>query len=317
MRHARRPVDLVVISDLHLGSAGCQADSLLAYLREVQPRILVLNGDIIDFWQLARRPAWSPSHTAVVEEVLRLSRQGVRVYYLTGNHDDVLRRYSGRGLGRLQLRDKLLLDLGGQRVWIFHGDVFDLALLRARWIARWGGVGYDLLIRLNRSVNRALVALGGRPYSLAAKVKQGVKQAVRFVGDFEATATSLAFEQGYDVVICGHIHVPCNRMLEQDGRSLRYLNAGDWIESLSAIEYTGGHWHLHRAQDEVAAALALGPLAQDAPPPPAEAAAPDLAAALRLVNCTAVDLVLHQLAAPDLGEHDALADVGDPVGRAL
>lgn len=285
---ARRQVDLVVLSDVHLGTYGCHADALLDYLRGIDPRILVLNGDIIDFWQLRRRPCWPEAHTDILREILDLSRRGRKVYYLTGNHDDALRRYSGLSLGNLHLRDKLLLELDGRRVWIFHGDVFDLSLLHARWIARWGGVGYDLLIQINRWMNRGLVALGRRPYSLARRVKQGVKQAVKFVGDFEATATDLALEQGYDVVICGHIHVPQDRVERRGDAEVRYLNSGDWIENLTSVEYARGVWRLHQAE----AAEAAPTPARSRATVPAEqlaAAARGVATGLRLVTCDDVD----------------------------
>ena len=136
----RRKVDLVVLSDVHLGTYGCHAEALLGYLRSIDPRVLVLNGDIVDFWQLGRRPCWPQTHTDVLREILSLSRRGRKVYYLTGNHDDALRRHSGLSMGNLHLRDKLLLELDGRRVWIFHGDVFDLSLLHARWIASSGSV---------------------------------------------------------------------------------------------------------------------------------------------------------------------------------
>lgn len=279
---ARRPVDLAVLSDLHLGTYGCHAEALLAYLRGIDPRVLVLNGDVIDFWQLKRRPYWPEAHTEVLREVLSLSRRGRKVYYLTGNHDDALRRYSGLSLGNLHLRDKLLLELDGRRVWIFHGDVFDLSLLHARWIARWGGVGYDVLLQINRLANRALVALGRRPYSLARRVKQSVKQAVKFVGDFETTATDLAMEQGYDVVVCGHIHVPQDRVVEREGTAVRYLNCGDWMESLTCIEYSRGIWSLHHADAD---ALSPGLAAGTAPLTGQQVAR----TALQLVACEAVD----------------------------
>ena len=288
---ARRPVDLVVLSDVHLGTFGCHADALLAYLREIDPRILVLNGDIIDFWQLGKRPCWTETHTDVLREVLDLSRRGRKVYYLTGNHDDVLRRYSGLSLGNLHLRDKLLLELDGRRVWIFHGDVFDLSLLHARWIARWGGVGYDLLIQLNRWVNRGLVAIGRRPYSLARRVKQGVKQAVKFVGDFEATATDLAHEQGYDVVICGHIHVAQDRRERRGDHEVRYLNSGDWIENLTSVEYGHGSWRVHQAEAVATQATATP---RPAPvPSDLRSAMAGLAAGLSLVACDGVDERIH------------------------
>ena len=242
----RRPVDLAVLSDLHLGTYGCHADELLAYLRSIQPGTLVLNGDIIDIWQFNKR-YWPGNHMQVIEEIVSLVGDGVPVYYLTGNHDDFLRRFSDFDLGDFHLRDKLLLEIDGKRHWIFHGDVFDASIHHMRWLARLGGRGYDLLIRINRGVNALLQALGLPRRSFSKRIKQGVKRAVKVVGDFERCAAELAIESGYDCVICGHIHVPQRRVIrDAQGRQVVYLNSGDWVESLTALEYYAGRWHIYR-----------------------------------------------------------------------
>ena len=137
-----RPVDLVVISDVHLGTYGCHADELIQYLRSIQPRILIMNGDIIDGWQFSKR-YWPAAHHQVFVEVMRLLSSGTKVYYLTGNHDEMLRRFSDLHLGNFTLADKLILEIDGKKAWIFHGDVFDLAVDTGRWLARMAGKSYD------------------------------------------------------------------------------------------------------------------------------------------------------------------------------
>lgn len=235
-----------MLSDLHLGSYGCHAEDLLVYLRSIQPGMLILNGDILDIWQFNRN-YWPASHMRVLEEILSLVGDGIPVYYLTGNHDDLLRRFTDFDLGGLHLLDKLIFELDGKSHWVFHGDVFDASIHHARWLARLGGRGYDLLTRINRGVNRGLQALGQPRRSFSKRIKQGVKQAIRVISDFERTAAELAIEHGYDVVICGHIHVPQRRVIrDARGRQVVYLNSGDWVESLTGLEYYAGRWHIYR-----------------------------------------------------------------------
>ncbi len=261
----RRDVDIAILSDLHLGTYGCHADDLLAYLRSIRPGRLILNGDVIDIWQFNKR-YWPHSHTQVVEEIVSLMGDGVPVYYLTGNHDDALRRFSGFSLGQFHLRDKLLLELDGKRHWIFHGDVFDGSIHHARWLARLGGLGYDLLIRINRGVNHLLTTFGRPRRSFSKRIKQGVKKAVKVVSDFESTAAQLAIEGGYHYVICGHIHVPQRRVIRDErGRQVIYLNSGDWVESLTSLEYYDGRWHIYRHDKSKLTPVVTQPLALPAP----------------------------------------------------
>jgi UDP-2,3-diacylglucosamine pyrophosphatase LpxH len=162
------------------------------------------------------------------------------VYYITGNHDDALRRFSDFSMGNIHLRDKLVLQLNGNRHWIFHGDVFDLFIQYSPFVSKLGGRGYDLLILFNRFINNLRAKFGQPRMSFAAKVKQRVKEAVKFIGDFEDTAIRLAAEKGYDYVICGHIHKP---QVRREGK-VTYLNSGDWVENLTALEYAHGKWRI-------------------------------------------------------------------------
>ncbi|MCS6918000.1 MAG: UDP-2,3-diacylglucosamine diphosphatase [Chitinophagales bacterium] len=240
----RRKLKAAVLSDLHLGSVGCHARELVHYLASIEPELLVLNGDIIDVWAFNKR-YWPATHTQVLQQILQLMSRGTTVYYLTGNHDDVLRRYSDATLGCLHLADKLVLELDGKKYWFFHGDVFDLTMRNSRWLARLGSIGYDALILLNRSVNRLLQQLGQERISLSKRIKNGVKRAVAYISEFEKTAIALALDQGYDYVVCGHIHQPEIKVIQTGRRTVVYLNSGDWVENLTALEYANGSWQLY------------------------------------------------------------------------
>lgn len=249
----KRSVDIVVISDVHLGTYGCHAKELLKYLNTIKPKTLILNGDIIDIWQF-RKSYFPKSHLKVVKKLLDFSSKGTRVYYITGNHDEMLRKFSDTTMGNFSIVDKLVLDLHDKKAWIFHGDIFDNSVHHAKWIAKLGGIGYDYLILLNRFINWCLIKMGKEPYSLSKKIKSSVKKAVKFISDFETTATDLAIEKNYDYVICGHIHEP--KIVEKEnkkGKTL-YLNSGDWIENLTALEYNKKRWKLYQYSPEAAQA---------------------------------------------------------------
>lgn len=240
----KREPDIVVISDVHLGTYGCHAKELAQYLKSIKPKTLILNGDFIDMWQFSKR-YFPQEHMQVIQRILRMAAKGTKVYYITGNHDDPLRRYTDFSTGNVHLRDKLLLQLKGKRVWIFHGDVFDASVRYAPWIAKLGAKGYDFLIILNRFINRIRLFFGMERMSFAKKVKQRVKEAVKFIEDFEETAIGLALEQSYDYVICGHIHRPQMKVVEHEGKEVTYLNSGDWVENLTALEYQWGQWTIY------------------------------------------------------------------------
>jgi UDP-2,3-diacylglucosamine pyrophosphatase LpxH len=241
----RRKVEIVVLSDTHLGTYGCHAEELITYLSTIKPKILILNGDIIDIWQF-RKSYFPKNHLKVIKKIIDFASKGTQVYYITGNHDEMLRKFTDITLGNLKLVDKLVLELDGKKAWFFHGDVFDASVQHAKWIAKLGGKGYDLLIIINRLINWFLKKINKEPYSFSKKIKANVKEAVKFVGDFEKTAAELAIEQGYHFVICGHIHEP--KMIHKankNGTTL-YLNSGDWVENLTALEYNKKRWKLYR-----------------------------------------------------------------------
>ena len=244
----KRDVDIVVLSDVHLGTVGCHALELLQYLNSINPNTIILNGDFIDVWNF-RKYYWPESHMMVLQTLLTMMTNGADVYYLTGNHDEVLRKVSSLQLGPLMIRDKLVLELNGEKVWIFHGDVFDISIKHSKWIAKIGAQGYDLLILLNRLINWVSIKMGKGKVSISKKIKESVKKAVQFIDNFENTAIELAIDQGYDYVICGHIHQPKIRGHENEKGSVIYMNSGDWIENLTALEYNRGSWDMYRYQE--------------------------------------------------------------------
>lgn len=245
----KRTLKLAVISDIHLGTYGCQAKALNRYLKSINPETLVLNGDVIDIWQFSKR-YWPDSHMKVVQRIFKMMSQGTKVYYLTGNHDEMLRKFTDFRLGKLELLDKLVLDLDGRKAWIFHGDVFDITMKSSKWLAKLGAVGYDTLILLNSMVNWFSQKLGRGKVSFSKKIKNSVKQAIKFIDDFEQTATGIAIENGYDYVVCGHIHQPAIRDVKTAKGSTVYLNSGDWVENLTALEYNEGKWALYYYKGE-------------------------------------------------------------------
>ena len=241
----KRKVEVAVISDVHLGTYGCHAKELLDYLSSIKPKILVLNGDIIDIWQF--RKSYFPSkHLEVIKKIISMSTKGTKVYYITGNHDEFLRKFTDLHMGNISLIDKLVLELDHKRAWIFHGDVFDASITQAKWLAKLGGWGYDMLILINRFINWVLARFDKEPYSLSKKIKNNVKSAVKFITNFENVCVELAIENDYDYVICGHIHEPKIEFMENEKGEVFYLNSGDWVENLTALEYNNKKWKLYQ-----------------------------------------------------------------------
>lgn len=248
---SKRHVDTVIISDVHLGTYGCHATELLNYLKSIKPGRIILNGDIIDIWQFRKR-FWPKSHMKVVKQIISFATKGVPVYYITGNHDDLLRKFSDFNLGNLHLCEQLTLHIGEKKVWIFHGDVFDASIQHARWLAKLGGWSYDFLILLNRSVNFFLLKFGREKFSLSKTIKNSVKGALKYINDFEKTAAHVGIDKEMDIVICGHIHQPQSRTIVTKKGAIKYMNSGDWIENLTALEYDQGKWSLYRYERDYA-----------------------------------------------------------------
>jgi UDP-2,3-diacylglucosamine pyrophosphatase LpxH len=240
----RRSLDVVVMSDIHLGTYGCRAKELLNYLRSIQPGMLILNGDVIDGWQFSKR--YFPSlHMQVIRELMKFVTNGTRVVYITGNHDEMMRKYTDLNMGHFTLTDKLVLEIDQKMTWIFHGDVFDNTTKgSARIIAKLGSNGYGMLILFNRMVNALLGFIGREKVSISKKIMLGVNRAVAKVNDLEQIASELAIKKNYDYVICGHIHQPNIKTVENSEGKVIYMNSGDWVEHMTALEYENKTWTL-------------------------------------------------------------------------
>lgn len=255
MKEEKRPVEVVVISDIHLGTYGCHAEDLLRYLKTIQPKKLILNGDIIDMWQFSKR-YWPASHMQIVKHITGLLSKGTEVVYITGNHDEMLRKFVGFKLGAFSIENKVVLDFDEKKTWIFHGDVFDVTMKHSKWLAKLGAIGYDTLILLNTFVNFVSKLMGKGKISLSKKIKDGVKSAIKFIDDFEHTAADIAIGNQYDFVVCGHIHHPQMRKVQNEKGNVMYLNSGDWVENLTALEYNNKSWRLYNfMEDPIAMAV--------------------------------------------------------------
>jgi len=250
MGKRKRDVELVIISDVHLGTYGCHSEELLRYLKSIKPKRIILNGDIIDMWQFSKR-YWPKSHMQVVKHITSLIAKGTKITYLTGNHDEMLRKFAGFRLGSFQIGNKKVLSLNGQSAWVFHGDVFDVTMKYSKWLAKLGAIGYDTLILINSFVNFVLKAFGRGKISLSKRVKDSVKQAVKFINDFEQTAADIAISNGYQFVICGHIHQPEMRKITTEKGEVMYLNSGVWVENLTSLEYNQGAWKIYRYSEDL------------------------------------------------------------------
>ena len=228
----------VWISDLHLGTPGCQAVALLDFLKRVDCDTLYLVGDIIDGWQLRRSWYWPQSHNDVVQKILRKARKGTRVVFVPGNHDEFARRYLEHTFGGVEVvEDAVHTTADGRRLWITHGDLFDGVIQCAKWLAYLGDSAYGATLKLNQWFNSVRARFGLPYWSLSGYLKLKVKRAVSYVSDFEMAVAREARKRGMHGVVCGHIHHA--EMREIDG--VLYCNDGDWVESLTAlVEHADG-----------------------------------------------------------------------------
>jgi UDP-2,3-diacylglucosamine pyrophosphatase LpxH len=270
----RLVVRTVWISDLHLGTPGCQASRLLDFLRAVECQTLYLVGDIIDGWQLRRQWYWPQSHNDVVQKLLRKARKGTRVIFVPGNHDEFARRYAQHSFGGVEVVDDWIhVTADGRRLWVVHGDLFDGVVQCAPWLAHVGDRAYEFTLRLNRHLNSLRARLGLPYWSLSRYLKFKVKRAVSYVSDFETAVAREARQRGLHGVVCGHIHHAEMRTID----GVLYCNDGDWVESLTAlVEHEDGRleivdWLAWRARQRTAAARDEAPAATPAPLPEAEA----------------------------------------------
>lgn len=224
-------VDALFISDVHLGSKGSNAEQLLKLLKEYEPKTLFLVGDIIDGWLLKRKFRWPQSHTNVLRKILSYSKNNIKVIYIPGNHDDFLREYGEFSFGNIEVHNEYVFE----NTFITHGDLYD-GVVKLKWLGVLGSVGYDFAISVDRFLKRL-----GYKRSLSKFLKNKVKEAVKFITQFEVELTRQAKKHKCKTVICGHIHHPEDRMIED----VRYLNTGDWIENNSYLIYNNGEYKIY------------------------------------------------------------------------
>jgi UDP-2,3-diacylglucosamine pyrophosphatase LpxH len=220
------------ISDVHLGTPGCQAHALLDFLKQVDCDTLYLVGDIIDGWQLRRSWYWPQAHNDVVQKLLRKARKGTRVIFIPGNHDEFARKFLGHSFGGVEVAEEWIhTTADGRRLWVTHGDLYDGVIQCARWLALLGDTLYEFTLKLNRHLNSWRARMGLPYWSLSKYLKLKVKRAVSYVGDFESALAREARKRGVDGLVCGHIHHAEMRTVE----GILYCNDGDWVESLTAL----------------------------------------------------------------------------------
>ncbi len=235
----------IFISDLHIGSTQCQADTLLDFLKHNESEKLYLVGDIIDFWALSKRVYWPRDHNTIIQKILRKARHDTKVIYVPGNHDENVREYDEHVFGDIEVRNSIVhTTVDGKRFLVVHGDEYDTIAKYHQWIAKLGSKGYDFLLEVNRAVRAVRRVMGIQShFSLAAYIKFKVKNAVQFISDYEESIVMTLKDEGLDGVICGHIHHA--EIKEMDG--FLYVNTGDFVESCTAIvEHDCGRLELIR-----------------------------------------------------------------------
>lgn len=268
--NARRSYRTVWISDVHLGTKGCNAELLIDFLDNVDSETMYLVGDIIDGWRLKKKFYWPSAHNDIVWRIMKRARRGTRVVYIPGNHDEMFRQFTGLNFGGIEIRRAAFHDTAdGRRLMVLHGDEFDAVMLSHRWLAFVGDHAYHFMMKCNVAVNTVRRWMGKPYWSLSKAAKHKVKNAVEFIGKYEEVVARAAGERGVDGVVCGHIHTAEFRMFEHNGKPVEYWNDGDWVEGCNAlVEHHDGrmeilHWpeEMKRriAEGEAAAATAEAP----------------------------------------------------------
>ena len=240
----KRNLDILVISDLHLGTYGSEADEVLAYLDSIDADKIVINGDFIDIMLFNKR-FWPSSHMKVIKYFLDLISEGKEIYYVTGNHDELIRKFVNFKIQNFKIVNQIVLDTPEGKVWMFHGDVFDFSIQTA-WLTKLAGFLYDYMIIFNSWVNKKIMRpLGRKRLNFSKIIKANVKTAVQYFANFERKAAEIAEKNGYKYVVCGHIHTPKIESFEINGKEIIYMNSGDWLESLSSLEYVNNEWSIY------------------------------------------------------------------------
>jgi UDP-2,3-diacylglucosamine pyrophosphatase LpxH len=242
------------ISDVHLGTKGCNAELLIDFLDHTDSDTMYLVGDIIDGWRLKKKFYWPAAHNDIVWRLLKRAKRGTRIVYIPGNHDEMFRQFTGLNFGGIEIRRAAFHDTAdGRRLMVLHGDEFDAVMLSHRWLAFVGDWAYISVMKLNVIVNGIRKALGKPYWSLSKAAKHKVKNAVEFIGKYEEVVAKAAGERGVNGVVCGHIHTAEHRMFDHSGRAVEYWNDGDWVEGCNAlVEHHDGSMEILNWPDVVA-----------------------------------------------------------------
>jgi len=234
----------IFISDIHLGTRGCQADALCSFLKNNTCENLFLVGDVIDGWQLQKRWYFPQSHANVIRRILTAAKRGTKVYYILGNHDEAFRKFLQFDIevGNIQLLDRIdYRAVNGKKYLVIHGDFFDSLMVDKKWLMHIGDVAYNFMIWVNVHFNKVRNMLGMDYWSLSKWLKQHTKEALNFINNFEGHLSEYCIEEDYDGIICGHIHVAAIR----DINGIEYMNCGDWVESSTALlEHVDGRFEV-------------------------------------------------------------------------
>jgi UDP-2,3-diacylglucosamine pyrophosphatase LpxH len=250
MQESVRKIDISVISDLHLATYASKAKAVLKYLKSIHPGVLVLNGDIIDSWRFSKN-YFPKSHLKVIRQILKMVEKGVKVIYVTGNHDDVFRKFNNTKLGNFSIVNQVVLEINGRKTWIFHGDVFDRIIHDSPWLAKLGAAAYGLVTILNKLMNFILKIFRQKEFILYKSMSDRIAHHSRVLANFERVVAGAALSKNIGVVICGHTHIPADKYITTDRGSVRYINCGDWVEHFSAAECIDGNWNLVYSPIEV------------------------------------------------------------------
>ncbi|MBD1142692.1 UDP-2,3-diacylglucosamine diphosphatase [Pelagibacterales bacterium SAG-MED35] len=220
------------ISDVHLGTKGCQADKLLEFFKYSRSENLYLVGDIIDVWAMQKTFYWPQQHNDIIQKILRKARHGTKVFYIIGNHDEVFRKFIPMHFGEINIVNRVIHETPlGKKYLVVHGDAWDGVMKYAKWLSKLGSIAYELLLKLNIVINFFRKLRGKSYWSLAKFLKYKVKNAVKYIGEYERTVSDYAKRKNYDGIICGHIH----HAEDQNFDGINYLNCGDWVESCTAL----------------------------------------------------------------------------------
>ncbi|AOL22007.1 UDP-2,3-diacylglucosamine pyrophosphatase LpxH [Erythrobacter litoralis] len=249
----RRKYRTIWISDVHLGTKGCNAEMLIDFLDSVDSEVMYLVGDIIDGWRLKKKFYWPAAHNDIVWRLLKRAKRGTRIIYIPGNHDEMFRQFTGLNFGGIEIRRAAFHGTAdGRRLMVLHGDEFDAVMLSHRWLAFVGDWAYTTVMKLNVAVNGVRKALGKPYWSLSKAAKHKVKNAVEFIGKYEEVVARAAGERGVDGVVCGHIHTAEFRTFIHNGREIEYWNDGDWVEGCNAlVEHEDGSMEILHWPDEM------------------------------------------------------------------